>query len=342
MEIRAALARIAERQDLNTDEMAAVMRQVMSGAASDAQIGALLIGMRMKGETIDEITGAVQVMRELATAVPVSGTGLVDIVGTGGDGSSLFNVSTTACFVVAAAGARVAKHGNRSVSSKSGAADLLEAAGVRLDLSPQQVAQCVEQLGVGFMFAPMHHAAMRHAIGPRRELGLRSLFNVLGPLTNPAGVKHMLIGVYDAGLCRPVAEVLGRLGAEHALVVHSDDGLDEISLAAPSLVAEWRHGELQEYRIAPQELGVPRQDLDGLQVADAQGSLALVRAVLAGGGTPVTDKGADLVALNAGAALYAADHADSLADGVRKARTVLASGAALRRLEQLAELTASL
>lgn len=342
MEIRAALARIAERQHLSTDEMAAVMRQVMSGAASDAQIGALLIGMRMKGETIDEITGAVQVMRELATAVPVSGTGLVDIVGTGGDGSSLFNVSTTACFVVAAAGARVAKHGNRSVSSKSGAADLLEAAGVRLDLSPQQVAQCVEQLGVGFMFAPMHHAAMRHAIGPRRELGLRSLFNVLGPLTNPAGVKHMLIGVYDAGLCRSVAEVLGRLGAEHALVVHSDDGLDEISLAAPSLVVEWRDGELREYRIAPEDLGLPRQDLDGLQVADAQGSLALVRAVLAGGGTPVADKGADLVALNAGAALYAADHADSLAEGVRQARTVLASGAALRRLEQLAELTASL
>ena len=200
MDIREALACIVEGQDLSTGAMSAVMRQIMTGAATDAQIGAFLLGMRMKGETIDEITGAVTVMRELATGVEVSGEHLIDIVGTGGDDANLFNVSTAASFVAAAAGAKVAKHGNRSVSSKSGSADLLEAAGVRLDLSPQQVAECVERIGVGFMFAPIHHAAMRHAIGPRRELGLRTLFNILGPMTNPAGVRRMLIGVYSAAL----------------------------------------------------------------------------------------------------------------------------------------------
>lgn len=341
MDIRTALARIVERQDLTTGEMAEVMRQVMTGAASDAQIGAFLTAMRMKGETIDEITGAVQVMRELATGVKVNGKHLVDIVGTGGDKANLFNVSTAACFVVAAAGARVAKHGNRSVSSKSGAADILEAAGVCLDISPAQVAQCVDQLGVGFMFAPLHHAAMRHAIGPRRELGLRTLFNILGPMTNPAGVQHMLIGVFDPALCRSVVEVLGRLGAVHALVVHAEDGLDEISLAAPTRVAEWRQGAVIEYRVTPEELGIERQSLDGLEVDSAQTSLALVRSALGGGGQQASNKAAMLVALNAGAALYAADFSDTLAAGVRRAREVLESGAALQRLEQLAALTAS-
>ena len=232
MDIKQALAMIADRRDLSLNDMKTVMGQIMSGEASDAQIGAFLMGLRLKGETLDEITGAVMVMRELASAVNVTGDHLVDIVGTGGDGANLFNVSTAASFVVAAGGGRVAKHGNRSVSSSCGSADLLEAAGVRLGLAPQQVADCVDKVGIGFMFAPAHHSAMRHAIGPRKELGVRTIFNILGPMTNPAGVKRLLIGVYDSALCRPVAEVLNRLGAEHVMVVHSDDGLDEISAAA--------------------------------------------------------------------------------------------------------------
>jgi len=247
MDIKQAILRIADNRDLSLDEMQSVMGQVMRGDASDAQIGAFLMGLRMKGESLDEITGAVMVMRELASGVDVSGEHMVDIVGTGGDGANLFNVSTAACFVVAAAGGKVAKHGNRSVSSSSGSADLLETAGVMLGLSPQQVAACVEQVGVGFMFAPAHHSAMRHAIGPRKELGMRTIFNILGPMTNPAGVKRLLIGVYAASLCRPVAEVLNRLGAEHVMVVHSKDGLDEISPAAETHVAEARNGVITEY-----------------------------------------------------------------------------------------------
>lgn len=256
MDIREALAALAASQDLETDQMAAVMRQVMTGACDDAQIGAFLMGLRAKGETIDEIAGAVGVMRELATGVTLDDPHAVDIVGTGGDGANLFNVSTAAAFVAAAAGARVAKHGNRSVSSNSGSADLLETAGVRLDLSPAQVRECVDQAGVGFMFAPMHHSAMRHAIGPRKSLGLRTIFNILGPMTNPAGVKRMLIGVYSAALCAPMAEVLGRLGAEHAMVVSADDGLDEISIAAPTSVAEYRDGEIAEYVIDAPDFGI--------------------------------------------------------------------------------------
>jgi len=242
MDIRQALARVADRRDLTLDDMKTVMGQIMNGEATDAQIGAFLMGLRLKGETVDEITGAVMVMRELASGVDVSGENLVDIVGTGGDGANLFNVSTAASFVVAAGGGRVAKHGNRSVSSSSGSADLLETAGVILGLKPQQVADCVDKVGIGFMFAPAHHSAMRHAIGPRKELGVRTIFNILGPMTNPAGVKRLLIGVYDASLCRPVAEVLNRLGAEHVMVVHSEDGLDEISAAAVSHVAEAKDG----------------------------------------------------------------------------------------------------
>ena len=231
MDIKTALEALVSGQHLSSAEMRDLMRQIMTGHATEAQIGAFLVALRIKGETIDEIAGAVEVMRELATAVEVSGDYLVDIVGTGGDESNLFNVSTAATFVVAAAGGRVAKHGNRSVSSNSGAADLLEAAGVNLNLNSAQVALCVEELGLGFMFAPAHHSAMKHAIGPRKELGLRTIFNILGPMTNPAGVTRQLIGVYKKELCKPMAEVLGRLGAEHIMVVHSDDGLDEISIA---------------------------------------------------------------------------------------------------------------
>ena len=242
MDIKQALEIVVLGTDLSAAEMRDVMRQIMTGNASEAQIGAFLVALRMKGESIDEIAGAVEVMRELATGVKVSGQGLVDIVGTGGDESNLFNVSTASTLVVAAAGGSVAKHGNRSVSSNSGAADVLEAGGVNLNLSPEQVALCVQALGVGFMFAPAHHSAMKHAIGPRRELGLRTIFNILGPMTNPAGVTRQLIGVYDQALCKPMAEVLGRLGAEHIMVVHSADGLDEISIATETAVAMLKIG----------------------------------------------------------------------------------------------------
>lgn len=237
MTLQDALARLVDHQSLTRDEMAQVMRLVMSGAATDAQIGGLLVALRMKGESTEEIAGAAQVMRELATPVEVSGEHLVDLVGTGGDGANLFNVSTAATFVVAAAGAQVAKHGNRSVSSTSGSSDLLEHLGVPLDLTPAQVARAIGSVGLGFMFAPAHHAAMRHAIGPRRELGMRTLFNVLGPLTNPAGVRRQVIGVFDPALCRPLAEVLKLLGSEHALVVHGEGGLDEITLSGSTEVA---------------------------------------------------------------------------------------------------------
>jgi len=342
MDMKAALARIAKRENLSLAEMQDVMGQIMTGAATDAQIGAFLMGLRMKGETLDEITGAVMVMRGLATAVEVSGEHLVDIVGTGGDGANLFNVSTAASFVVAAAGGRVAKHGNRSVSSSSGSADVLEAAGVSLDLEPAQVAECVEKIGVGFMFAPAHHSAMRYAIGPRREMGLRTIFNILGPMTNPAGVKRLLIGVYDTALCRPVAEVLMRLGAERVLVVHSADGLDEISPAAPTHVVEGGPDGIKEYDIAPADFGLPPTALDGLEVGGALESLELIRAALSGAPGDRAERARRLVALNAGAALYAAGLEASMADGVAAAGRLLQSGKPWLQLEALADFTAAL
>ena len=341
MAIRETLGRIAERVDLTTEEMIHVMRQIMSGGADNAQIGAFLMGMRLKGETIDEITGAVMVMRELATGVDVSGDKLVDIVGTGGDGANLFNVSTATTFVVAAAGGRVAKHGNRSVSSKSGAADLLEAAGVNLHISPEQVAQCVDELGVGFMFAPAHHSAMKYAIGPRKELAMRTIFNILGPMTNPANVKRMLIGVFEKNLCIPMAEVLGRLGAEHAMVIHSEDGLDEISIAAPTFVAEYKNGQTTEYTISPEDFGMSFQSLDGLDVEDAEGSLALICSALNGVRDERSEKAASIIALNAGAALFVAGVSESIEQGLSSARKVINSGAAWKRLKKLSTLTNS-
>ncbi len=339
MDIQHALGLITRRQDLSTAEMTSVMHQIMSGQASDAQIGAFLAGMRIKGETIDEIAGAVSVMRELALGVEVQGEHLVDIVGTGGDGANLFNVSTAAALVVAAAGGRVAKHGNRSVSSRSGSADVLEAAGVRLDLTPEQVAQCVHELGIGFMFAPAHHSAMKHAVRARQQLGMRTLFNILGPMTNPAGVRRMLIGVYDKALCRPVAEVLGRLGAEHVMVVHANDGLDEISVGANTWVAELREGALREYEILPEDFGIARHVLDSLVVADSAASLKLVEAALRGAREPAAEKAARMIALNSGAAIYVAGLAESLAAGVETANEVIRSGAAWQRLQQLVELS---
>jgi anthranilate phosphoribosyltransferase len=339
MDILAALGRIAEKQNLTTAEMVDVMRQVMSAGATDVQIGAFLLGMRVKGETIDEIIGGVQVLREFATGVKVEGPHLVDIVGTGGDGANLFNVSTASCFVVAAAGGRVAKHGHRSVSSSSGSADLLEAAGVRLDITPEQVAQCVNELGIGFMFALMHHSAMRHVSLARKQLGLRTLFNILGPMANPAGLTRQLIGVYHRSLCRPVAEVLQRLGSEHVLVVNSMDGLDEISLAADTHVAELQHGVVTEYKLQPEELGFARESLQSLVVDDVAASLQLITSALAGEKDERSQRAAHMIAMNAGAALYVAGVADSIADGVERANAVLASGAGLEKLRQLAGMT---
>ncbi len=339
MDIKQAVACVIDRQDLSQEEMVAVMEQVMTGGASPEQIAGLLVALRMKGETLDEITGAVQVMRDLATGVEVSGEHLVDIVGTGGDGASLFNVSTASAFVVAAAGGKVVKHGNRSVSSKSGSADLLEAADVKLGLTPAQVSRCVDDVGIGFMFAPAHHSAMKYAAGPRKELGIRTLFNILGPMTNPAGVKRQLIGVFDAQLCRPMAEVLARLGSQHILIVHSDDGLDEISLAGETSVAELNNGSIIEYRIKPEDFGIARQSLDGLDVTDAKDSLKLIRDALGKRKTEAGIKAADLIALNAGAAIYVAGIASTVVEGVIIAQDTVASGLALERMVELASYT---
>ena len=342
MDIKTAISAVAERQDLTTDNMKDVMRTIMQGEATDAQIGGFLMGLRMKGESIDEITGAVEVMRELATGVELGPGPVVDIVGTGGDGSNLFNVSTAATIVVAASGGRVAKHGNRSVSSRSGSSDLLDLAGLRLNMTPQQIAHCVAETGVGFMFAPNHHTAMKHAVGPRRELGMRTLFNILGPMTNPAGVKHQLIGVFNYDLCRPMAEVLRRLGSEHVLVVHSEEGLDEISLAGPTQVVELHNDDITEYRIHPEDVGIESQPITDLQVAGAEESLALIRSALSPNPQGRATQARDMIALNAGAALYASDLADSLDAGVMRALNTLASGAALERMDQLAALSQSM
>ena len=338
MNIKQAIAQVVEGHDLSREQMYDVFLQLMSGETSDAQIGAFLVALRIKGESIGEITGAVEVMRELVSGVDVSGEYLVDIVGTGGDESNLFNVSTVSSFVVAAAGGRVAKHGNRSVSSKSGAADLLEEAGVNLNISADQVAACVNKVGIGFMFAPAHHSAMKYAIGPRKELGMRTIFNILGPMTNPAGVKRQLIGVYDKALCRPMAEVLGHLGAEHIMVVSSADGLDEISIAAETHVAEYKNGQLNEYILLPEDYFGFRQSLKGLSVTNAKESLEMIVSALSGGASTA----ADLIALNAGAALYVAGCVESVKEGVVMAQKSISSGAARAKIDQLASFTNSI
>ncbi|BFM12983.1 anthranilate phosphoribosyltransferase [Simiduia litorea] len=339
MDIKAALNHIAQGLSLSQAEMTALMRTVMTGAATPAQIGALLMGLRMKSESIDEITGAALVMRELATKVEIDQTHLVDTCGTGGDGANLFNVSTASAFVVAASGGRVAKHGNRSVSSSTGSADVLEAAGVHLDLSPEQVKKCIDTLGVGFMFAPSHHSAMKHAIGPRREMGLRTIFNMLGPMTNPAMVKRQVIGVFNKALCRAMAEVLARLGSEHVLVVHAQDGLDEISLAAPTHVAELKAGTITEYTIQPEDFGLASQSLAGLSVDNAEQSLALIKNALGKRDNEAAQKAADIIALNAGAAIYVSGIASSLAEGIAMAQDAIGSGLAKEKIQELAAFT---
>jgi anthranilate phosphoribosyltransferase len=337
MDMQSAIRCVVERQDLTEAQMLDVMRLIMTGQATPAQIGGFLVGLRMKGETLDEITAAARVMRELATPVPVAGDHLVDTCGTGGDGASTFNISTASAIVTAAAGAQVAKHGNRSVSSSCGSADVLEAAGVNLELTAEQVAQCVEKIGVGFLFAPMHHSAMKHAIGPRREMGVRTLFNLLGPLTNPAGAPNQVLGVFSAYWLNLLAQVLGRLGSRHVMVVHADDGLDEISIGAATQVAELKNGSVSCYRISPEQFGMQTGGVDTLGVADAAASLAMINAVFDDTPGPARD----IVLLNAGAAIYVSGVADSLDSGVEMARRALSSGAARRKFQQLIEMSNS-
>jgi anthranilate phosphoribosyltransferase len=331
MNIQSAIQKITEKQNLTSDEMSDVMHQIMTGQATDAQIGGFLIGMRMKGETVEEITAAASVMRALATPVSLDKDKLVEIVGTGGDGSSTFNVSTASCFVVAAAGARVAKHGNRSVSSSSGAADLLEAAGVNLELSADQVKACVEDIGVGFMFAPLHHSAMKHAIGPRKEMGVRTLFNLLGPLTNPAGTPNQILGVFSKEWVRPLADVLKKLGANHVMVVHGDDGMDEITISAPTSVAELKNNEITEYKIQPEDFGFTQHPVSHIRVKNAAESLEMVNSVLNNEAGPARD----IVALNAGAAIYVAGLTASHKAGIERALEVIESGEARQKLLDL-------
>lgn len=331
MDMQAAIRAVTERQDLSSEQMQQVMRTIMTGEATPAQIGGFLIGLRMKGETVDEIAAAARVMRELATGVKVSGEHVVDIVGTGGDSSNTFNISTASTFVVAAAGGTVAKHGNRSVSSRSGSADLLEAAGVNLEIGPEQVARCIAEVGVGFMFAPLHHSAMKHAIGPRREMAVRTIFNVLGPLTNPAGAPNQLLGVFSKELVEPLAEVLRQLGSNHVMVVHSEDGMDEISIGAPTYVAELKNGDIDCYTVQPEDFGLVRTDISALVVDGPAQSLAMIKAVLAGEKGPARD----IVLLNAGAAIYVADLADNLAAGIARAAEVIDSGEAAKKLDAL-------
>lgn len=338
MDMQSAIRAVVERRNLSGDEMTAVMETIMSGAATPAQIAGFLIGLRMKGETIEEIAAAARVMRELCTQVEAHAEHLVDTCGTGGDGAHTFNISTAAALVAAAAGAVVAKHGNRSVSSKSGSADVLEAAGVYLDLTPEQVAACIAKIGVGFLFAPRHHGAMKHAVAPRREMGVRTLFNLLGPLTNPAGARNQVIGVWGAEWLEPLAEALARLGSRHVLVVNAEDGMDEISIVSPTHVAELKDGAIASYVIVPEEFGMTRSGGASLVVASAQQSLDIIRAVLDGAPGPATD----IVALNAGAAIYVAGLAPTLEQGVRKAQAAIASGAARDKFNALIEFTQGL
>lgn len=340
MEIKQALQQLVDGESLSREHMRDVMTAVMTGQATPAQIGALLIALRIRGETIDEIVGAAEVMRALATRVSVSQDYLVDLVGTGGDGANLFNVSTAATFVAAAAGARVAKHGNRSVSSSSGSSDVLESLGIPLDLSPEQIARAIDEVGVGFMFAPAHHGAMKHAVEPRKDLGMRTLFNILGPMTNPAQVERQVLGVFSADLCQPIAEALGKLGSKHALVIHSDDGLDEISIAANTAVWEMRDGNVERFHINPADYGHAHDSLAGLTVATAEESADLIRAALGNKPPEAAQKARSMIALNAGAAIYVSGVATTLRAGIEMADDVIASGQAADKLEAFAAFTA--
>ncbi|GAB4257210.1 MAG: anthranilate phosphoribosyltransferase [Methylomicrobium sp.] len=338
MDLKQALHTVLTKHSLNSEQMREVMHIIMTGGATDAQIGAFSIAMRCKGETVEELAAAVEVMRELADKIDIADEHLVDTCGTGGDGAHTFNISTASAFVVAAAGGKVAKHGNRSVSSKSGSADVLEAAGVNLNLSPEQVTRCINEIGVGFLFAPNHHGAMKHTIGPRREMGVRTLFNLLGPLSNPANAPNQLIGVYAKEWVRPIAEVLKKLGSRHVIVVSAEDGLDEISVASSTTVAELKHGNVNCYTVTPVQFGIKRGSLEELAVDNAQASLQMMLAALDNKPGPARD----IVALNAGAAIYAANLSDNLHSGVHKAQLALESGMAKAKLNALIEFSNAL
>ncbi|MBK7718084.1 MAG: anthranilate phosphoribosyltransferase [Giesbergeria sp.] len=331
-----ALQRTVEHREIFHDEMLHLMRMIMRGELSPVMTAAIITGLRVKKETIGEITAAAQVMREFSNKVPVADTTrLVDIVGTGGDGAGSFNISTCAMFVAAAAGARTAKHGGRGVSSKSGSADVMEALGVHIDLPPAAIAESIAQVGIGFMFAPNHHPAMKNVAPVRRELGVRTIFNILGPLTNPAGAPNILMGVFHPDLVGIQVRALQRLGAEHALVVYGRDGMDEISLGAATLVGELKDGQVREYEIHPEDFGLPMASNRAFKVDTPEQSRDMLLAVLNGAEGPA----ADIVCLNAGAALYAAGVAESIADGLARAREALSSGAAKQRLDQLVTFT---
>ncbi|HEY3532453.1 MAG TPA: anthranilate phosphoribosyltransferase [Casimicrobiaceae bacterium] len=334
-----ALQRTIEHREIFHDEMLSLMRRIMSGEVTPVMIAALTVGLRVKKETIGEIAAAAQVMREFATKVEVSDAdSLLDIVGTGGDASHTFNISTASMFVAAADGARIAKHGNRSVSSRSGSADVLEALGANIMLAPAQVARCIEDVGVGFMFAPTHHGAMKHAAPVRKELGVRTIFNILGPLTNPASAGASLVGVFHPDLVGIHVRVLQRLGSRRALVVYGKDGMDEVSLGAATMVGELRDGEVTEYEIHPEDFGLHMKSNRGLKVTGAGESKEMVLEALRNTeGTP-----REIVALNAGTALYAAGRTGSIAEGIERARAAIASGAALRKLDEFVRATRSL
>jgi anthranilate phosphoribosyltransferase len=339
MNYKQTLEQILAGQDLSHAEMLAVMQQVMGGELTPAQIAGLVIALRVKGETVDEITAAATVMRQLSTKVEISDTTrLIDTCGTGGDGIQTFNVSTCAAFVAAAAGAKVAKHGGRSVSSTCGSADVLEALGVNVNLTPEQVEKCVDEIGIGFMFAPNHHSAMKHAAPVRRELGVRTIFNLLGPLTNPAGAKRQVMGVFDKALTGKLAKVLQKLGSEHVLVVHGADGMDEISFTGETQIAELKNGKLTEYTVNPTQLGLKIHALKSIRVENAAQSKAMIFDVLNGKAAAGTQSAArEIVLMNAGAAIYVAGVADSLQAGIQKAAEVIDNGAALQKLNALTE-----
>ena len=331
MDMQTAIKAVTEGKNLSREEMTEVMNLIMTGQATDSQIGGFLIGLRMKGETVDEVAAAAGVMRELSTKVDAPDKNLVDTCGTGGDASGSFNISTASVFVTAAAGAHVAKHGNRSVSSKSGSADVLETAGVNLDLSPEQVSECIHNVGAGFLFAIKHHGAMKHAIGPRKEMGVRTIFNVLGPLTNPAGAPNQVIGVFSKDWVEPLAQVLKQLGSNHVMVVHAEDGMDEISIGSDTHVAELIDGVVTTYTIKPEDFGIQRTSLDSIKAEDSKASLAMIKSVFSNQSGPAKD----IVCLNAGAAIYVSGVAATLAEGVEKAEQAIASGAAAKKLDAL-------
>lgn len=331
MDIKQALPILVNQQNLCHADMVAVIRQIMSGNATEAQIAGFLVALRCKGESVDDIAAAAEVMREFGSKVILTGEHIIDTCGTGGDGANTFNISTTCAFVVAAAGAKVAKHGNRSVSGVCGSADVLEAAGVNLNLNAEQVADCVNSLGVGFLFAPKYHGAMKHTIEVRKQLGIRTLFNLLGPLANPANAAHQLVGVFDKVWVVPLARVLKQLGSRHVLVVNAEDGLDEISIGSATTVAELKDGEVVEYVVTPEQFGFARAKLAQLAVNDAVESLHMMQTVLANQPGPARD----IVALNAGAAIYAADLSASLAEGIVKALEVIADGSARSKFDTL-------